>query len=123
LVDDADGDPRLTYALTTASGTVQATVTYLPGSPYKGERCFQVGYAVAETFRRQGLAVEVLRKSIDEMRLGFKSHFSKFYVEAVVGKFNVASIKVASKVMNSEPVEIVDEVSGEPALQYFLLIE
>lgn len=123
LMDDADGTTRLTYALIDSAKEVKATVVYLPADPHDGKHCFQVGYAVSAQLRNQGVASEALRKSIDEMRRGFIPHMGQFYIEAVIGAHNTASLKVAAKVFSSTPSKIVDEESGEPALQFFLLIE
>ena len=101
---------------------VKATVAFLPAEPLRGERCFQVGYAVAQPFRGQGIASDVLRKSIDEMRQGFKVHMKQFYIEAVVGTDNLASRRVAEKVLTKDFDEIADKASGLPAVQFVRLI-
>lgn len=121
LMDDANGDTRITYALI-VRGKVKATVAYLLAEPLRGERCFQVGYAVAKPFRGKGIASDVLRKSIDEMRHGFKAHMKQFYIEAVVGIDNLASRRVAEKILTAEFDEIADKASGLPAVQYVRLI-
>lgn len=41
-----------------------------------------------------------------------------FYVEAVVGKDNLASQRVASKIISDVPVAGTDSESGEPILAY-----
>jgi hypothetical protein len=124
LKDDADEQPRLTYALID-NNTVKATVVYVPAQPIDGVCCFDVGYSVAENFRNQGIATQVLEKSIAEMRRGFGRHMKKFYIEAVIGTSNFASQKVASKVLSTDsaPRETIDSVSGQPALVYTRLIE
>lgn len=116
------GSPRLTYSLI-KDGQVKATVVYVMDDPYQGLPCFGVGYAVALPYRKQGLAAIVLEKSIDEMRHGFRKLIPKFYIEAIVGVNNVASQKVAARVLSQTPISITDQVSNQPALQYFKLIE
>lgn len=122
LKDDANGEARLTYALIDDAGTVKGIVSVLPADPYEGKRCFGLAYAVAEPFRGQGLAKQIVEGSIAELRNGFKRHFADFYVEVVVDKENIASQKVASSVISDKPIEIIDEFSGDPALQYFRLV-
>lgn len=123
MTDDADGTIRLTYALIDLARKVKAIVVYVPADPHKGKPCFQVGYSVSASFRNKGVASEALGKSIDEMRRGFIPHMGEFYIEAVIGEHNTASLKVASKVISSTSSRIVDEASGEPALQFFQLIK
>jgi predicted GNAT family acetyltransferase len=122
LLDDADGQARMTYALV-ENGVVKATVVYLNADAYEGLPCFQVGYAVAESFRKQGIAADVLKRSIEEMRNGFKRHMKRFYIEAVVSEKNLASRKIAERILSSTPDKITDTHTGLPALQYFLLVE
>ncbi|CAI1091065.1 Uncharacterised protein [Serratia fonticola] len=121
LLDDANGSPRLTYALV-ENGTVKGIVIYVFADPLEGVHCFGIGYAVAEKFRNQGIAQEIIEKSIDEMKFGFKEKIPKFYIEAIVGASNVASQKVASKIVSKAPATITDQYSGEPAYQYIRLI-
>lgn len=123
MMDEADGTARLTYALIDLARNVKAIVVYLPADPHDGKHCFQVGYAVSAPLRNKGVASAALGKSIDEMRRGFMPHMGEFYIEAVVGEHNTASLKVASKIISSTPSKIVDEASGEPALQFFRLIK
>ncbi len=121
LMDQANGENRLTYALV-ENGVVKATVVYLMADPYKGLPCFQVGYAVAEPFRNQGLAAKTVEKTIEEMRHGFRNQMPRFYVEAVVAQNNLVSNKVAEKVFQAQPELIKDDASGEPAFQYLRLV-
>nr|WP_315222875.1 GNAT family N-acetyltransferase [uncultured Duganella sp.] len=123
MMDDAEGTTRLTYALIDLNRKVKAIVVYLPVDPKDGKHCFQVGYAVSVPLRNKGIASEALQKSIDEMRRGFIPHMGEFYVEAVIGEHNTASLKVASNIISPTPSKIVDEASGEPALQFFRLIK
>jgi RimJ/RimL family protein N-acetyltransferase len=123
MMDDANGESRLTYALAGPGNVVKAIAIYISAGFHEGVPCFQLGYAVDESFRKQGIATEVVKKSLDEMRTGFKSHMPRFYVEAVVGKSNEASNRLASKLLSSTPKDGIDEVSGESAFQYFLLVE
>ncbi|MGZ5198256.1 MAG: GNAT family N-acetyltransferase [Telluria sp.] len=122
LKDDANGDPRLTFAAV-ENGVVKAIAAYLMVEPNKGLPCFQVGYAIADNFRRQGLAVTVLEKSMREMVHGFSRHFPRFYIEAIVEEDNEASRKVAERVLRVSGEEIIDSYCGRPAIQFLKLID
>ncbi|MCY0914036.1 GNAT family N-acetyltransferase [Massilia antarctica] len=121
LKDDANGDPRLTFAII-ENEIAKAIAAYLMVEHNEGLPCFQVGYAVAERFRRQGLAEEVLSKSLREMEHGFGRHCPQFYVEAVVDQDNAASRKVAERVFGAAGEEIVDTFCGKPAIQFLKLV-
>ena len=121
-MDDANGSPRVTYALVD-NGLVKALAIYIFEQRIDGVPCFEVGYAVAESFRRQGIASEVLEKSIAEMRNGFGRYGKAFYIQAVVGASNVPSQKVAARILSPQPEAITDTVSGLPAFAYLRLVE
>lgn len=124
VVDRPNGETRITYAMIDY-GRVRAFVTYVSADPVDGVPCFGVGYAVPEKFRRKGLASKIIDKSLDEMKHGLaRNGIRRFYVEAVIGVSNVASIKVAEKVISATPDRSgVDEFSGEPAITYLRLVE
>jgi hypothetical protein len=122
LKDDANGDTRWTFARIDATGTVHAIVSVLPAEPYEGKPCFALAYAVANAYRGQGLAKGVVTRSIEEFHNGFKRQIPQFYVEVVVDKLNLASNRVALQAISRSPIEITDQFSGDPALQYFRLV-
>ncbi|WP_351123587.1 hypothetical protein [Shewanella sp. T24-MNA-CIBAN-0130] len=75
-------------------------------------------------YRRQNLATEIVQKSIDEVKAEFqRKGISSFYVEAVVGIDNLASQKLANKLLSDKFEEITDDVSGENAYHYFCLVQ
>lgn len=115
--EPAPGDKRITYALLSDNKPV-AIAIFANADPMHDGPCFQIGYAVAESLRNKGLATEVVSKAMDEIINGFKAVFKKFYIEAIVGVDNDASQKLAHKFISTAPENIVDEFSGEPALQY-----
>lgn len=117
LLDNAEGTPRITYALLDGE-KVKGIAIYVPVDPINGIPCFGLGYAVAEQYRKQGVATIIVQKSLDEMRNGFKKHIPKLYVEAIVGVDNHASNKVASKLISEKPSACNDTYSGKPAQQY-----
>ncbi|WP_080432630.1 GNAT family N-acetyltransferase [Burkholderia ubonensis] len=122
-LDNPDGAPRFTYARLQGQ-TVAALVMLVLVEPIGGLPCFQLGYAVDEAYRNQGLATEAVVSSIAELKNGLgRSGGTDFCIEAVVGADNKASQRVVEKVGFPSPKEIVDEFSGEPALQYFLTVK
>lgn len=123
LKDNANGDTRFTFAQIDSTGDVHAIVSILPAEPYQGKPCFALAYAVAEKFRGRGMAKEIVEQTIIELRNGFRRQFPKFYIEVVVDKLNTASNRVAAQVINDAPIEIVDQFSGKPSLQYLRLVE
>ncbi|MEX3171645.1 GNAT family N-acetyltransferase [Serratia quinivorans] len=122
LSDYAESEPRLTYALI-ENGIAKGIVIYVAAPNHNGIRCLSIGYAVVEQFRNQGIAKELIEKSIDELRLKFKGKIQKFYIVAVIDKTNILSQKVASQVISQDPMEIIEVLSNKPAYRYVRLIE
>lgn len=112
------GTQRITYAKVTNMGEVKAIAVFVNTEPHDGLPCFQIGYAVAARFYRQGFGTEIVRKSIAEMVNGFRDVMPSFFVEAIVGLDNSASLKIAGKQISRTPIEVSDEVSGQPAMQF-----
>jgi hypothetical protein len=121
LFDDVPDGKRITYALMSGS-TVKATVIYALNGSLNGKPYFQVGYAVAEAFRNQGVAKKALRMSIEEITEGFSASIPSFYIEAVVSRSNAASLRLAETVIGGAPEEITDKHSGESALRYTMSV-
>lgn len=117
-IDHPDGNPRFTY-VRLKDQTVTTLVNFIPVDPIKGIPCFQIGYAVPEAYRKQGRAKDTVIAAIAEMKNGLERNKLKtFYLEAIVGKENEASKKVADATFLSSPTEVTDSVSGLEALQY-----
>lgn len=114
--DQGHGVPRFTY-VKLDGGRVSAFASFVPADPIEGQPCFQCGYAVPEAYRGQGKATDILSAGIAELRNGFAGN-PPFWVEAVVGLDNVASQRVAEKVLEAPRKQITDQVSGQPALQF-----
>lgn len=121
LFEDFGEEFRFTYALT-EDGIVKGIVLFVRADPINGINCFSIGYAVTETFQNQGIAKEIIEKSIDELRNGFKDLLPQFYVEAIISVNNEASKKLALKIISDSPKETIDEYSGSPAYQFVRLI-
>lgn len=121
--EPAPGVQRFTY-VTVEDGTATAMALFVNTEPMEGRMCLAIGYAVPEEYRRQGRAKAIVAAAIDELRNGFgRAGVLPIFIEAVVGRDNVASQKVAAALLSASPEEIVDEESGQPALQYVLKID
>jgi len=117
-VDRVNNHFRLTYAYLDGR-TVTAFAVFVQTEPHEGLPCFQVGYAVPPKFRKQGKGTAVVKSAIAEMEHGFsRTAMTSFYIEAIVGRDNVASQRVAETVLLQKGRETVDSVSGKPALAY-----
>ena len=114
VFDEKNGRARYTYARI-EHGRVKAMAMFVSMDTIDGIGCFQVGYAVPETYRGRGWAKEILKQGLDELSKGLARHGIKsFYVHAVVGTSNLASIGVATRLLTNTPVSMMDSVSGEP---------
>lgn len=123
--DAPGGKLRLTYAKV-VKGDVQVLVNFALVEPIEDIPAFNVGYAVKPNHRGRGLAVEAVRKAIEEMKNGFsrQQEFGRnFYVEAIVEASNQHSIRVA-EVIFGEPGKLITDVHANlPALYYKMLVE
>jgi hypothetical protein len=117
-MDRPNGETRLSYALM-AGHTVVALVQFIPCEPVEGEPCFNVGWAVAEAYRGQGRAHGVVSAAIKEMQKGLnRAGMKAFWVEAVVGEDNIASQRLAEKILSGPVERTADCYSGDPIVQY-----
>ena len=117
-VDRPDGAMRFTY-VTLDGDTVTAFVEFVQVEPIDDVLCFQVGWAVPIAFRNQGRAVGIMRAAVVELKRGLgRNGIPAFHVEAVVGETNIASQRVAAQTISESSTQIIDKVSGLPALRY-----
>lgn len=123
VLDQPNGVTRYTYARI-EHGRVKSIALFVHHEPIDGVPCFNLGYAVPEVYRNRGWACEIVEQGIQELRRGLGRHGVKsFYVEAVVGKDNLASLRVASKIISNTPIEGTDSESGESVFAYLRLVE
>jgi len=123
VADQPAGKPRFTYAKI-EKGKVLSISLFVHVDAVDRVPCFQIGYAVVESKRQQGMASEIVAKGIEEMVNGFKKRGSgKFYVEAIVAESNAPSNKVARRSLSGAPKPCVDAFSAEPSMQYLRLVE
>jgi len=122
LMDEETGSLRVSYAFIKDS-LVKAIAIFILGPHIDQVPLFDIGYAVDESCRCQGIASKLMVQSVSEMRAGFGQHMPRFYLQAIIGTTNIASQKVAAQIFRSVPQAITDSVSGQPALAYLSLIE
>lgn len=118
------GEPRLTYAF--ISGKVaKAYAVYIMAEALEGKPCLCLGYATDELYRNQGLATEIVKVSMEELRKAIAPQLREpgFYVEAIIGLDNLASQKVAARTLGGDPTRVIDAASGLPALRYVKFID
>lgn len=122
-MDRPNGETRLSYARM-AGHTVVALVQFIPCDPVEGEPCFNVGWAVAEAYRGKGRAHGAVLAAIKEMQNGFnRAGVNAFWVEAIVGEDNIASQRLAEKVLSGPVQKATDSYSGDPIVQYLRRID
>lgn len=122
-LDHPNGQPRFTY-VRLEQKTVTALVLLVISDPIENVPCFQVGYAVPDSYRNQGRAKSAVDSAIAELKHGFsRNNISTFFVEAIVGIDNEASKHVAAATISNLPVEVTDQFSGLPALHYVRKID
>jgi hypothetical protein len=121
--DRPNGAMRLTYVRLEGL-SVTALVSVVHAEPLEGLPCFQIGYAVAELYRKQGRAIEAVEGALLELQHGLaRAGISAFYVEAVIDTDNEASQRVARKTLSAAPDPVTDGPSGWAALHYLRIFE
>lgn len=120
--DEPMGVPRITYA--SLNGPMVGAIAMISPAGYRdGLPVFQIGYAVLQNLRKRGFAKHIVTCAIDEFSAGIsRSGIREFFIEAIVGKRNTASNKVAEAVIGGNPNEILDENTGELSYQYIRMI-
>ena len=119
-VDKPEGTPRFIY-LRIESGVITAIVIIASAESVGNIPCLQIGYAVHEDYRGRGRAKALVKSAIAEFTNGFAGH-PPVYLETVIAKSNVPSMKVAEMAFTSPAEEITAVFSGVPALLYRDLI-
>ena len=122
LSDEPNGGQRYSYAKI-IDGEVQALSIFGLADPIEGVTCFNVGYAVKESHRGRGLALEAVNKGLKDLKEKFsRTDMRSFFVEAVIDKTNAHSIKVAGQLFPGTGVATKDHCTGTPALYFKRLI-
>jgi hypothetical protein len=121
--DKPNDVPRFTYAHM-ENGIAQSIALFVMVNPVEGIHCFQMGWATAETMRRNGLATDVVSKAVKELKNGVnRNGISRFYIEAIISERNTESQRLAARIFTDAPEPCTDSLSGERALQYLRLME
>ncbi|MFT8490957.1 MAG: hypothetical protein ABF672_10465 [Gluconobacter oxydans] len=116
--DEPKGRTRFNY-MRAEGRTLSALVMFVHSDMIEGHPCFNIGYAVAETFRGKGLAKSTLVAGLNEFTNGLNGAcIPVIHIEAVIAPENFVSQQVATVIFDSTPVTITDRESGLPALHY-----
>lgn len=104
-------------------GEAQALSIFGLEIPINEITCYNVSYAVKENHRGRGLAVEAVNRGFEKLKIEMtKANLKSFYVEAVIDRNNLQSLKVASKLFSSPALPIEDGESGIPAFHFKKLV-
>lgn len=128
VFNDRPGDgsePRMTYVtLEGKTVTAFAVFGFATCGRIDGDPCMAIGYAVPGEYRKQGRAKKIAESAIQEMKHGLARHGHKvFWVEAIIDEDNIASQRVAEKVISDQPTKMIDDISKKPALRYLRKVE
>jgi hypothetical protein len=105
-------------------GLVEALSIFGSEEAVNGVVGFSVGYAVSETCRGRGLALETVNTGIEDLKKKLsQTQAARFYIEAVIERTNLSSIRVAQKLFPQAGKPIIETESGKPAFQFVKLIE
>jgi RimJ/RimL family protein N-acetyltransferase len=119
LHDDAGGKARVSYAYI-EEGLVLCLVAFIQVENYNEKVCMNIGYAVAPDYRGKGLGARRVQEAMSHLVVYLSEQsIREFYIEAVVGIENEPSNRIASKLISKKPKRTIDQVSGQPAFQYF----
>jgi len=122
LVDEPNGDLRLTYAKVIA-GTVQSIAVFVLTKSVGRVGRFSLGFAVNKSRRGRGLGKEIVVQAIDELLRGMtRNGMPEFYVLAAVPESNIPANRVARQVLSDSPERATPAAFDEPTLIYQKLI-
>jgi len=122
LYDEPNGGKRYSFPKI-IDGEVQVLSIFGLVEPLDGVVCYSVGYAVSEKHRGHGLAVEAVNKGIEVLKETLsRTELRKFYVEALIDRMNIHSIRVAEQLFPGPGIAARDSYTGTPALHFKKLI-
>lgn len=116
------GRKRYSYVKIDGSESIAIAIFGLE-SPINGLTCFNVGYAVKESYRGRGLSIEAINFGIEDLKSKLKlAKIHKFYIEAVIEVNNIHSLNVAKKIFLEPGKNSIDSESKKPAFYFNKLI-
>lgn len=84
-----------------------------------GKVTFSVGYAVKEQYRRNGIGSALLQESIEELAAGVrKQGYKGIVVDIAADIDNIASQRLANKVLSVPGVLAIDDQTGKPIIVF-----
>lgn len=114
--------PRLTYARMEGAAVVAVAVITI-SAPVEGERCFHLGFAVADHARGQALAKDLAAEALEDfLEKTRRDGIDSFWLEAVVDPEDPAAIAVARSVLEVAPTSETDS-EGAPCLRFLKQVE
>lgn len=118
-----NGRTRYCYVLV-EQGIVKALSLFVQDDPIGNIDRFLLGYAVAEKYRRRGYGTKITGEGIAELA-GYlaKRGVAAFYVTAFVAMDNIASRKVAEKVLTKACKKITEDDPERNACYYVRLVQ
>lgn len=120
---DEPGNGRRFSFVKIVNREAQSLVIFGLENPIDGLTCYNVGYAVKESCRGRGFAMEAINYGLKKLITQLSHERLKaFYLEALVDQSNVHSINVAKKFFSNEPDLVIDRESGTISLQFKKII-
>lgn len=117
-VDQPNGTFRYTYAKVEGQ-TVKSVAFFVYVRAIYGMGRFQVSFATAEPYRRQGLATETLAKGIEELAHALRKQGpDSFFLDAVVPNSNEPANRIARNLISDVPMKHKDPDTTERAGLY-----
>lgn len=122
LYDITPSGRRYSY-VKVINNEVQAVAIFGEDDPINGIDCYDIGYAVKDKHRGQGLSIEAVNKGVEDLKQILRQTSTKqFYLAALVAITNTPSLKVAEKLFLSTGVPAIDTESGTRSLFFKKLI-
>lgn len=115
------GMDRFTFANVVNREVIAVSIfCYDPIDKY---HCYNVSYAVDTKYQGKGLAVTLVKTSLEILFKVLKlKNIESFILEAIIGEKNIPSIKTAEKIFNTDGRLDTDSESGEAAYYFQELI-
>lgn len=113
-MDIPNGTPRFTYVMfdpTNTTKVIAQCVIVFAKNLLDGNKKWQIGWCTDENYRDQGIGYDISNKALQEFSHNLKSKLKGDYIEANVDANNIASFKIAEKLIGDE--EVIEKDNGE----------